>query len=196
MNIIISVLGWMSFFLAMASYLCGAMAIIRGPAHPSMISRFFWLLLSITNLLSYLKIGAGTGSFLALSNTLGSALIFMLSLRYGYIEFKRSDIIAVIGASAALACYLLLPQKFLALLAGLLTHFISGIPTYRKTWPNPYAEDLLFWLLFALASLLSLIAVILQGMNIVYPLYFLLFDAGMTTLILRQRHVLRHAYIQ
>ena len=56
MNPLISSLGWISFFLAMASYCCGAFAIIRGPAHPSIISRFFWLALSITNFLSYWEI--------------------------------------------------------------------------------------------------------------------------------------------
>ena len=191
MGLVIAILGWTSFFLAMFSYFCGAKAIIRGPAHPSIISRFFWLALSVTNILSYFHIGAGSGMFLAIANTMGSTLIFILSLRFGYIEFKRGDVITIIGACIALLSYLFIPHKMIALAAGLLTHFISGIPTYRKTWPNPYAEDLSFWFLFAAASLCSVIAVILQGKSLVYPLYFLLFDAGMTILIVRQRRVLR-----
>lgn len=183
----IFILGWTSFFLAIASYLCGSFAIVRGPAHPSIISRFFWLALSVTNLLSYINIGAGSGIFLALANTIGSSVIFMLALRFGYIEFKRSDVITILGALIALLCYLFIPMKLIALAAGLLTHFISGIPTYKKTWRNPYAEDLAFWFLFAAASACSLLAVILQNKNIIYPVYFLLFDAGMTILILKQR---------
>jgi hypothetical protein len=188
MNQFILTLGWVSFILAMLSYICGAIGIIRGPAHPSIISRIFWLTLSITNLLSYYYMGAGSGIFLALAGTIGSGVIFLLSLRYGYIKFKRSDVIAIVGACIALACYILIPIKLVALSTGLLTHFISGIPTYKKTWRNPYAENLSFWFLFALASAFSLVAVILQGKNMIYPVYFLLFDAGMTVLILKQRY--------
>jgi hypothetical protein len=183
----VSFLAWTSFFLAAVSYFCGAIAIIRGPAQPSIISRFFWLVLSITNILSYWSLGAGSGMYLALASTIGSATIFLLSLRFGYIEFKRSDIITIVGACIALLCYLLVDLKLLALAAGLLTHFISGIPTYKKIMKAPASEDLSFWLLFAIASACSLIGVILQDKNIIYPIYFLLFDAGMTALICIQR---------
>ena len=74
----IFILAWTSFFIAFASYLCGSIAIIRGPAHPSIISRFFWLLLSITNLLSYLSLGAGSGIFLALAGYDGISDYFLL----------------------------------------------------------------------------------------------------------------------
>ena len=119
---------------------------------------------------------------------MGSATIFFLSIRYGYIEFKRADIITILGACTALLCYIFLPFKLFALAAGLLTHFISGIPTYKKVWGNPVAEDLSFWVLFAMASACSLLAVVLQDKNILYPLYFFLFDAAMAGFILLQRY--------
>lgn len=188
MNNTLFIMQWLSFFLAMASYLCGSYAIIKGSARPSIITRFFWLLLSVTNLLSYIQIGAGSGVFLALAATLGSCMIFLLSLRFGHIEFKHSDIVAILGACVALFCYLFIPIKLVTLSAGLITHFISGTPTYTKTWRDPYSEDLSFWFLFAVASALSLIGVIIQDKSVIYPLYFLLFDAGMTLLILKQRY--------
>ena len=185
-------LAWVSFILASASYVCGSVAIISGAARPSLISRFFWLILSITNFLSYLSLGAGSGIFLSLAGTLGSGVIFLLSIRNGYIEFKRSDIIAIVGACIALTCYLLIPIKLIALMAGLLTHFISGLPTYKQTWKNPNSENLAFWVLFALASLISLFGVILQNKNLIYPLYFFVFDAGMAVLILFKRKQLQN----
>jgi hypothetical protein len=188
MDYTINFLAWTSFALACTSYLCGALAIIRGPARPSIISRFFWLALSITNILSYLSLGAGSGIFLALANTLGSTIIFLLSLRFGYLEFKRSDLLTIVGAITALSCYVFIKIKLIALAAGLITHFISGIPTYKKTWRYSSSEDLTFWALFAIASGCSLIGVILQDKSIIYPIYFLLFDTGMTALILIQRH--------
>jgi hypothetical protein len=187
------ILAGLSFFLAAASYLWGSIAILRGPAQPSIISRFFWLTLSITNLLSYISLGAGSGIFLALASTIGSGAIFLLSLRFGYIEFKRSDIIAIVGACIALFCYLAIEMKLIALAAGLLTHFISGIPTYKKTWSNPYSENLPFWVLFAVASGCSFLGVLLQNKNVIYPIYFLLFDAGMSALIVLQRMRLKSA---
>ena len=188
MDQIIFLLGWISFGLAISSYVCGFSVIVRGSARPSIISRFFWLALSITNFLSYLKMGAGTGIYLALAGTLGSVTIFALSLRYGYIEFKRSDVITIVGACCALLCYVLVSDKLIALSAGLLTHFISGMPTYKNTWRDPYAEGFAFWLLFALASACSLVSVVLEGKSLIFPLYFLLFDAGMTILIVTQRY--------
>lgn len=183
----VSLFAWSSFILAIISYVFGCVAIYTGKAQPSIISRFFWLLLSITNLLSYFNLGAGSGIYLALSGMLGSASVFCLSLRFGYIEFKRADILTIMGACMALLCYLFVPIKLLALTAGLLTHFISGIPTYKRTWHNPYVENLQFWGLFALASACSIAGVILQEKNMVYPLYFFLFDTGMALLILIKR---------
>lgn len=183
----ISTLGWVSFILAILSYGFGAFAIVNGPARPSVISRFFWLVLSITNILSYLKIGAGSGIFLALANSIGSATIFLLSLRFGFLELKKTDWLAIIGSSMALFCYIFLKFKLIALAAGLLTHFISGLPTFKKTWRHPESEDLAFWALFAIASLFSLIGVLYQHKSFIYPAYFLLFDAGMTLLILLRR---------
>lgn len=184
----ITLLAVISFILALLSYLFGAVAIVRGPVAPSIISRFFWLLLSITNLFSYLNLGAGSGIYLALSNAIGSAVTFLLALRFGHIEFKKSDILSILGASMALGCYLIFTLKWLALAAGLMTHFISGIPTYKKTWKAPFSEDLAFWALFAVASACSLFGVLLQAENIIYPMYFLLFDAGMAVLIVLRRY--------
>lgn len=183
----IALLSWLSFGLAIASYLSGSLAIMKGSAQPSIISRVFWLALSITNTLSYFKLGAGSGIYFALAIVLGSFAIFLLSLRYGYIEFKRSDIFTIMGACAALLCYLFVGDKLISLTAGLMTHFIGGIPTYKKTWTNPYAENLLFWFFFAVSSACSVLAVVLQGSNVIYPLYVLLFDAGMCLLIVLQR---------
>ena len=191
MNITVTILAWTSFILALASYGFGAIAIIKKAASPSIISRFFWLVLSITNYLSYLSLGAGSGIFLSLAGTMGSGVIFLLSIRNGYIEFKRSDIIAIIGSVIALSCYLLIPIKLISLLAGLLTHFISGVPTYKKTWVEPHTENLPFWALFCIASLCSLIGVILQSKNLIYPLYFFFFDAGMAILIILKRKKLK-----
>lgn len=195
MNFLIFSLAWISFGLALLSYFSGSIAILRGRAHPSVISRFFWLTLSITNFLSYAKMGAGTGLFLAVANTIGSAAIFFLSLRRGSLQLKRLDIITIIGASIALYCYLTVSIKLVALSAGLLTHFLSGIPTYKKIWDHPDSEDLLFWLLFSIASGCSLIAVILQNNSIIYPLYFLFFDAGITILLLIQRYRLKDSAV-
>ena len=192
MNYSLLILAWASFILASASYICGAIAIISGAARPSLISRFFWLILSITNLLSYISLGAGIGIFLSLASTIGSGVIFLLSIRNGYLEFKRPDVIAITGSCIALACYLFIQIKLIALMAGLLTHFISGLPTYKQTWKNPYSENLAFWVLFALASLISLVGVLLQNKNLIYPLYFFLFDAGMAALILLKRKQLLH----
>ena len=190
----IAFLAWTSFILALLSYLSGSVAILRGRAHPSVISRFFWLTLSITNLLSYESMGAGSGLFLAVANTIGSGVIFLLSLRFGssqFLQLKRLDIITIVGSSIALTCYLTVSMKVIALSAGLLTHFISGFPTYKKIWHFPDSEDLGFWLFFATASACSLIAVILQDKSVIYPLYFLFFDAGMTFMLLVRRYRLK-----
>ncbi len=187
MTYTVSLMAWASFFLAIASYICGSIAILSGSSQPSVISRFFWLVLSVTNFLSYLSLGAGSGIFLSLANGLGSAIIFILSIKHGYIEFKRADFVAIGGASIALMCYLLINIKLVALVAGLLTHFISGLPTYKRTWQNPHSENLAFWVLFALASFISFTGVLIQHKNMIYPLYFFLFDAAMALLIFCKR---------
>jgi hypothetical protein len=178
-----------SFFLALLSYFWACVSMYKGTTEPSIISRFFWFILSISNFLSYYSLDSGTGIFLALSGMIGAGVMFGLTLKYGYIEFKRSDLLTCAGACIAFICYLCVPIKIIALLSGLLTHLISGVPTYRRINSNPYAENLTSWLIFSIASTCSFLAVIFEGKNMIFPLYFLLFDSGVALLIfLKHRH--------
>ncbi|OIO44527.1 MAG: hypothetical protein AUJ41_02680 [Candidatus Pacebacteria bacterium CG1_02_43_31] len=70
---------------------------------------------------------------------------------------------------------------------GLIITFIGGIPTYIKALKNPYDEDILFWLFFMLASLIAFYNSDKSTLSgYLFPLYFIIMNAGMTLLCLRR----------
>lgn len=70
---------------------------------------------------------------------------------------------------------------------GLLAHFIGAQPTYKRVWHDGSSESAAFWSLFFIASIFSVIASIGSPIqDIMFPIYFMLFDGSMTVLALRR----------
>ncbi|MDF1757500.1 MAG: hypothetical protein P1U74_04300 [Legionellaceae bacterium] len=191
----ISLLASTSFFLALLSYAWSCVAMHNGSIKPSIISRFFWFVLSISNFLSYYSLDSGSGIYLALSGMIGAGVMSVLTIKHGHIEYKASDKIACAGACIAFLCYMFVPIKSVALISGLLTHLISGIPTYRRITETSKAENFTSWAIFAVASCCSLISVILEGKNVIFPLYFFIFDTAVTILIVLKHKPIKISYI-
>ena len=78
-------------------------------------------------------------------------------------------------------------MPFLNLTIGLFITFIGGIPTYIKVLKNPRDEDIPFWLFFTFSSLIALYDSDRSTLSgYIFPLYFLITNAGMTLLCLRR----------
>jgi len=153
-----------------------------------MFSRIIWLLVALNGLASVILLGNSSSVILlAVLGFLGSFLIFTLSLRKSKALFGTTELVSTVLLLLCLALWVFIKIPFLNLAIGLIITFIGGIPTYIKALKNPYDEDILFRLFFMLASLIAFYNSDKSTLSgYLFPLYFIIMNAGMTLLCLRR----------
>lgn len=172
----------------MASYFAGAKAILENRYQPNVFSRIIWLLVALNGLASVILLKNSMSVILfAGLGFLGSLLILVLSLRKSKVSFGLIELISTILLLLSLVLWFFTKVPFLNLTIGLIITFIGGIPTYIKALKDPYSEDIPFWLFFTFASLVTLYNSDWSTLSgYLFPLYFLVANAGMTLLCLRR----------
>jgi hypothetical protein len=173
------------------SYLFAVRNIYLGNYRPNLFSRAVWFLLNI-NTLAGVLISHSSPSSLLLSSILvfGSGLMFVFSIRNGRRHFGRLELVCVGLLVASVVVWAVFRAPLVNVAISLLAHFIGALPTYRQAWRRPRTESKIFWMLFFICSLLSLIAS--HGEPIIkqlVPLYYTIFEGSMFMLTIRSLRV-------
>lgn len=171
-----------------ASYYFGAKAILENKYKPNLYSRVIWLILAINGTISVILLqNASSVIWLALLGLVGNIVIFSLALKKSQRIFGPIEKISTILLIVSMLLWILLRSPILNLTIVLLVTFIGGIPTYLGAMKDPKSEELLFWLFFALGSLISLIYTDHTSIvEYLYPLFFFVVNTGVTALCLRR----------
>ncbi|NTW13761.1 MAG: hypothetical protein HGA31_01890 [Candidatus Moranbacteria bacterium] len=170
--------------LASASYAIGIRSVFRGDYRPSIYSRTLWALISLNSFVGVLAMHTSIG-ILALAGIqlCGSIAMFIGALKYSNREFGSLEKISTGILVLSLVVWLVADLPLLNVLIGLIAHLIGAAPAFTTAWKDPKSENFPFWLLFAMASLLSfLMADKSDFHDYSYAAYFLFFD-GILTLI-------------
>ena len=170
-----------------ASYIVGLQRMLANQYSPSIFSRVVWLLLAINSFAGViLSHGSGTSILLAVISLLGNIAICIVSFWKGSKEVGQLEYICVALLIVSALVWIFFKAPLMNLVLSLCGHFVGACPTYKKAFNYPKSEDLTFWLLFFIASFLSIFACdFVSYSEIILPLYYALFDGSMVLLILR-----------
>lgn len=174
---------------ASLSYLIGFYAILKPEYHPNVFTRTVWLVLSINNLISVLKLGNETSTtVLAWVTLLGSILIFCGSIFVrGERLWGRSETISTVLLIVSFLIWIFTDVPLINLFIGLVAHFIGSLPTVIRVIKKPETENIPFWGFFAIASIIVLFTTHSPNFkDYLFAAYFCIFDGGMTFLALRR----------
>ena len=122
---------------------------------------YTWLIWAITQGTAAAALLHGGGNFGALSLSVGVVLVvivFLFSLKYGARNIARSDTIVLALALSAIFVWWRLDNPLVAVLMVSAIDGLGYIPTFRKSFADPWSETLSFWGLVALVTILSLIS--------------------------------------
>lgn len=175
-----------------ASYIVGVWQMIKNKYSPSTFSRVVWVLLSINSFAGVvLSNGTKSSIILGIIFLLGNIAICLASFWKGTREIGGLELFCLFLLFISGLIWVFFEAPLLNLGLSLFAHFVGGIPTYKKVWLNPKSESVGFWSLFFIASLLSIfVSVVDSNMTslsaILFPIYFTIFDGGMTLLSLRK----------
>jgi hypothetical protein len=119
---------------------------------------------------------------------LNSALIAILSVKYGYGSFHKRDSISLLIAALGFAFWLATDKPVVAILSVIVIDFAGFWLTLVKTWHAPHSETLISWQLSCLSAVFSLFAISAWTFTItIYPLYAVLGTALIVWLIMYRR---------
>ncbi|HUC89152.1 MAG TPA: hypothetical protein VMR49_03960 [Candidatus Paceibacterota bacterium] len=177
--------------LGLSSYVVGIFQMFKNKYSPSTFTRIIWVLLSINSFAGVIFSNSGKSSILLGGIILiGSVATCIVSFWKGVKTIGKLEYFCIILLLISGVIWILFDAPLVNLGISLFAHFIGGIPTYRKIWVNPKSESISFWVLFFLASLLSIFATDYTSFkNIILPVYFTLFDGSMVILSLRKNKV-------
>lgn len=135
---------------------------------------YTWMVWVITYGTATIAIWRGGGKFGTISMAIGAVLVLtvcLLSFKYGSKNVKRSDTFSLVAALAAIAVWWGLDNPFLAVLMVSTIDGIGYIPTFRKSFEEPWSETLLFWFIMAAINVLLLISLAEYNfLTVAYPI--------------------------
>jgi len=123
---------------------------------------YTWLVWSITFGTAALAAWHGGGNYGALSMSIGAVLVFLvflLSFKYGTKNITLSDTIVLIAALIAVFVWWGLSNPFLAVLFVSIIDGLGYIPTFRKSFEEPWSETLSFWVFMTISDILIIISI-------------------------------------
>lgn len=122
---------------------------------------YTWLIWSITQGTGVLGILYGGGSWGALNLAVGTifvVFIFLFSLKYGTKNITMSDTVILIAALCAILVWWQLHQPLISVIMVSVIDVIGYVPSFRKTYREPWSETMMSWILFAASNIFAILA--------------------------------------
>lgn len=182
-----------SIIAGFVSPIIGITSILKRGFKPQRMTRFLILLLSLLFVSTLLAQGDRNGIFIAVAQLIGSAIIFILSIKRGMGGTNRLDYLVMGLSVSAIIVWKSSNNPLLGLLMSILADFIGFVPTLVKTWKYPETEEWKFYMSDVVASFFSILSISLYSINnLAFPIYILLINTTSVVMILgRMRHLKR-----
>ncbi|MBI5613942.1 hypothetical protein HY947_03375 [Candidatus Gottesmanbacteria bacterium] len=177
-----------SSVLALISYIVYAIAILKGEAKPHRTTRFVIVVIASLAFSALVASASTVAIWLIGSMTLGSIIIFLLSLKYGMGGFSKIDILCLFVSLGGIVAWKLTANPLFGIIASIAADLAGQIPMLIKTYKYPESEVWTFYALDVLAAIASLLAIQQWSFQeLAYPLYITFLDFTVVLLILRKR---------
>lgn len=144
--------------LALGSYIPYFRDIARGKTKPHAFSWLIWSLLHAIGFGASLVKGGGAGSWVTGASTLACSTVFIIALKKGETKLHPYDWFAMTGAFVALAFWWFTSEPTLSVMLIALIDVLGFVPTFRKSYINPFGETAITYLMGSVYFSLSLIA--------------------------------------
>lgn len=165
-------LGLLSGVISIVMYVPYIADTLRRKTHPQRASWLIWTVLGYIALSSQLAKGATDSVWMTVAQTLGTTLIFALSLQLGTGGFSRRDVASLALAGLGLVVWYFTREAAYALFITMGIDAIGAVLTAIKAYEMPGSETLVTWILSAISGLLGAAAVgRFSPILMAYPLY-------------------------
>jgi hypothetical protein len=168
----------LKFFFALIGVIAGTGAslfyivdVLRGKTRPHLFTWIIWSIAVGTVAAGVWYGGGGFGVLGPIAGFLTTLCVAVLSLKYGTKNITIHDTIALCTALGAILVWWQLQQPLLAVLMVTVIDLLGYIPTFRKSFHEPWSENVFIWSLwiFSTACYIASLAAY-NPLTLAYPL--------------------------
>ncbi len=184
---------FISVVLSLWGLVLGLKSILRGYFKPQRMTRFLFFLIFVLLFGTLFVQGDRNSIYVAFIAMISTFLIFVLSIKKGMGGASKFDFAVLMMALIALTVWVLSNDPLLGLLMTIVAGILAYIPTIIKAWELPETEDWFFYLVYALASLFSILSIKdFTLAKLAFPVYLTLANGVLISIIvLRKRRLKR-----
>ena len=158
LSLVKPILGILAVVLGVVGYTPYFIDIFKHKTKPHL---YTWLIWSITQGTAAYGVWSGGGKFGALGWILGAILvivIFFLSFKFGTKNITKGDTLILAVAFCAVVVWWITNNLLIAVIMVSAIDGLGYIPTFRKTYAEPWTETPFFWLTMAIIAVLTIAA--------------------------------------
>jgi hypothetical protein len=160
--IIVSNLRFVSAIIAVGSLTIGFYPYFRDIFKRKTTPHLYtWLIWAFTQATATAASWYGGGKFNALTFAISTVLViavFCLSFKYGTKNITKGDTVLLILALLAIVVWWQMGSPLIAVIMVTVIDAIGYIPTFRKSYVEPWSETLSFWAIMVLANIFTIAA--------------------------------------
>ena len=143
--------------LYVAGYIPYIRAILHHTAKPMQSSWLIFAILDVIAIAGMYDKGVLNGQIIGA--LMGSSIVMSLSLFFGTSDWKKLDVMCMIGACTGLYFWWLTSNATIGIFISVAIMFVGCIPTFVSAWHHPQYENRTAWTLYFLSCILQLFAV-------------------------------------
>jgi hypothetical protein len=166
---------------------------LHGETRPNVVSWILWTLIQMIIIIAQFSAGASWSVILPIAMTFNTCLVLIICLYgYGYAKYGYVDLICLVLALAAIAAWRLTNDPVLAIVLSVAADFAAAVPTFVKTYREPFTESILSWAILVVANTCGLISAIPFNLaNTAFAGYVVLFDGFFLIVMIMRRRIVR-----
>ena len=184
-----NILGIVATILVFIGYIPYLRDMMKGKTKPHLYSWILWAFVTAIAFALQFTGGAGSGSFVTLAAALMCLAVIALGLtQKNKIKIIKMDTVFLVLAFIALGLWLIARQPVLSIILATIVDLLGFVPTIRKSWNQPYSENLPFYYLNSARFGLAVIALQTYSMvTALYPISWLVADSLFALMLIIRR---------
>lgn len=165
---------------------------VRGTTRPNIVSWFLWDLAVGISLAAQIAAGPTWSVTVVGSAFIMDTTILVVALMgYGYKKFAWWDGACLLSSLVAIGLWIITSNPLLALAFAITADAIAFIPTFIKSYLEPYSETAGVWLALVAVALLGIVATTsFDFANLAFPIYYGIARGSLWLLILARRRMI------
>lgn len=125
---------------------------------PHIYTWFTWILTQGTAVAALIYGGGGIGGLGLIVGVALMSVVFLLSFKYGTKNIPAGDTALLALTLLAILVWWQMDNPLLSVIMVSAIDLLAFVPTFRKTYQEPYSETLSFWIIMAISDLLAMFA--------------------------------------